>query len=153
MKWLGVVLLLCVAAVALAEGDVVVLTDENFESYIAKPVIMIKFFAPWCGHCKTFAPEYEKAAKMVKEQNKDYILAELDATVHTKAAGKYGIQGFPTIKLIVNGAVMDYSGERKAEPVIAYIDKKILPPTTELADAAAVKEKQTAKGRRVSYAD
>jgi len=83
---------------------------------------MIKFFAPWCGHCKQFAPEYAKAAKMAKE--KGYIFAEVDATQHRKSAEKYKIKGFPTVKLILNGEEIDYEGDRKAEPILEWIEKK-----------------------------
>lgn len=49
-------------------GDVIQLTDANFKETLEKnPVVLIKFFAPWCGHCKKFAPEYERLATMVKE--------------------------------------------------------------------------------------
>ncbi len=140
--------LVLLVAFALA-GDVVVLTDESYDETLKKsPVVMVKFFAPWCGHCKSFAPEYEKAATMLKEQKKDYVLAELDATVHKKAAEKNGIQGFPTIKLFLNGKAIDYNGDRTAEAVISFIDKRTSPPSTELKNAAAVKEKKESKGLR-----
>lgn len=39
---------------------------------------MVKFYAPWCGHCKTMIPEYEKLAQLVKDNG--IIIGELDAT-------------------------------------------------------------------------
>jgi len=50
---------------------------------------MIKFYAPWCGHCKTLAPEYEKAAKNLEYDN--VIFADVDATVETEIATEYDI--------------------------------------------------------------
>ncbi len=145
---IGVALALLVALVA-AEADVMTMTDENFEPTLKKsPVLMVKFYAPWCGHCKAFAPEYEKAAKLLKEQGKPYVLGELDATVHKNSSEKYGVQGYPTVKLFINGNPIDYEGDRTAEAVIAFIDKKTSPPSTELKNAAAVKEKKDAKGLR-----
>lgn len=136
----------------MADGDVVTLTDENYEAQIkANPIIMVKFYAPWCGHCKAFAPEYEKAAKMIKEQKKTYVLADLDATVHKASAEKNKVQGFPTIKLFLNGIPMDYDADRKAEAVIAFIDKKTSPPSTELKTAAELKAKKEEKGLRSIY--
>ena len=137
-------------ALSWAEGDVVELTDDNFDDTIKKsPIIMVKFYAPWCGHCKSFAPEYEKAAKQIKQDGKPYVLANLDATAHKKAAEKHGVTGFPTVKLFINGNPIDYNADRTAEAVITFIDKKTSPPSTELKEAKAVKEKKEGKGLRV----
>ena len=150
MKWL--ILAIAFAAMAWAEGDVFVLTDENYEETLKKnPVVMVKFYAPWCGHCKSFAPEYEKAAKQVKEEGKPYILADLDATVHKNAAEKEGIQGFPTIKLFINGKPLEYSGDRTAEAVLNFIDKKTSPPSTELKTVDEIKAKKDGKGLRCIF--
>lgn len=153
MKWIILALALAsLMAISLAEGDVFILTDDNYDETLKNsPVVMVKFFAPWCGHCKAFAPEYEKAAKMAKEQGKPYVIAELDATVHKKAAEREGIQGFPTVKLYLSGKAIDYNGDRTAEAVIKFIDKKTSPPTTELKTADEVKAKKDAKGLRVWY--
>ena len=131
-------------------GNVVELTDSNFDVSIkSSNVIMVKFFAPWCGHCKTLAPEYERAAEMIKSQGKSYVLAELDATVHTKAAQRHHVQGYPTVLLFLNGQPMKYEGERKAESIVQFIDRKTRPPSTQLSTAAEIKNVQESKGLRV----
>ncbi len=148
MKW--IILVICLAALALADGDVVVLTDNTFDQVIKENhAVMVKFFAPWCGHCKALAPEYEKAAKIAKEKGKKYVLAELDATVQTKVAARFAIHGYPTLKLFIDGTPINYEGERKTDPILAYIEKKILPPSVELKTVADIKANVDAKGRRV----
>jgi protein disulfide-isomerase A1 len=127
-----------------------VLTDANYEETIKNnPVVMLEFYAPWCGHCKALAPEYETLAKNVKSANKKYIIAKIDTTTNTKAGEKFAIRGFPTLKLFIDGTPIDFDGERKADPIMAFIDKKVLPPSNELKTATEVKAKYEDKGRRV----
>ncbi len=74
---------------------------------------MVKFFAPWCGHCKTMAPEYEKLADLAKEN--DVIIGEVDATISTQVAQAHKVQGYPTIKFFIDGVSIDYSGPRTTD--------------------------------------
>ncbi|MBR7784520.1 thioredoxin domain-containing protein, partial [Undibacterium luofuense] len=79
----GVALLLASALLASA-SDVLELTDENFESRVSDTgsagLMLVEFFAPWCGHCKRLAPEYEAAATRLKGI---VPLAKVDCTANT----------------------------------------------------------------------
>jgi len=70
--------------------DVIELTDSNFEElvYGSDDMWLVEFFAPWCGHCKTLAPQWAAAATELKGKVK---LGALDATVHTVMASRFQV--------------------------------------------------------------
>ncbi|KAK7940144.1 hypothetical protein WMY93_003470 [Mugilogobius chulae] len=102
--------------------DVVELTDDNFDKLVlgSDDVWMVEFFAPWCGHCKNLEPEWAAAASSVKDQTKGKVkLGAVDATVHQGLASRYGIRGFPTIKIFRKGEQPeDYQGGRSRDDII-----------------------------------
>ncbi|KAG2467964.1 PDIA6 isomerase, partial [Polypterus senegalus] len=106
-----------------SKKDVVELTDDNFDKNVldGDDIWMVEFFAPWCGHCKNLEPEWAAAASDVKEQTKGKVkLAAVDATVHQELASRYGIRGFPTIKIFRKGEEPeDYNGGRTRSDIVA----------------------------------
>ncbi len=61
------------------EEDVLILTDSTFDKATTEfKNILVLFYAPWCGHCKKFHPEFAKAATTLKKEN--LYLAKVDAT-------------------------------------------------------------------------
>ena len=64
------------------EDDVIVLDSTNFKQIIESHfTLMVEFYAPWCTHCKTLAPEYSQAARILKYSDPPYFMAKVDATV------------------------------------------------------------------------
>ena len=104
---------------------VVLLDGTNFEKEVvqSKDIWLVLFYAPWCGHCKAFSPEYEKAAKALKGIFK---IGAIDADKERSIGGKYNIQGFPTVKFfgIHKDKPVDYDKARTADAVINFMFEK-----------------------------
>uniref|UniRef100_A0A672NZK1 Protein disulfide-isomerase A6 n=1 Tax=Sinocyclocheilus grahami TaxID=75366 RepID=A0A672NZK1_SINGR len=129
--------------------DVVELTDDNFDRTVLDSdyVWMVEFFAPWCGHCKNLEPEWTAAATEVKEQTKGKVkLGAVDATVHQGLASRYGIRGFPTIKVFRKGEEPeDYQGGRTRSDIVAramglYSDNSPPPELQEILNEDVLKK-------------
>jgi protein disulfide-isomerase-like protein len=108
-----------------APTAVTVLTDSTFDAVVSNPTkhVLVEFYAPWCGHCKKLAPDYEKLAKIFHSEP-DIIIANLDATEHPQAASKYGVSGYPTIKWFPKDSKdgVDYNSGRSLEDFVKFIN-------------------------------
>jgi len=104
-----------------------VLTRDTFAHFVMpKSLVLVEFYAPWCGHCKTLEPEYAKAAKELKADG--IPIAKVDATKETELAKEYFVQGFPTLILFRNGVkTEDYSGPRTSAEIVSYMRKQADP--------------------------
>ncbi|OCT81232.1 hypothetical protein XELAEV_18028048mg [Xenopus laevis] len=106
-----------------SKKDVIELTDDTFDKNVlnSDDVWLVEFFAPWCGHCKSLEPEWAAAATEVKEKTNGKVkLAAVDATVSQVLASRYGIRGFPTIKIFQKGEEpVDYDGGRNRADIVA----------------------------------
>ena len=104
---------------------VILLNGDNFDKEVvqSKDIWLILFFAPWCGHCQAFSPEYEKAAKALKGIFK---IGAVDADQEKTLGARYGIKGFPTVKFfgIHKDKPVDYNSARTAQAVIDFMFEK-----------------------------
>ena len=113
------------------ENNITVLTEANFDKALEKyEHILVMFYAPWCGHCKKFGPELERAAAVLRKEN--LIVAKVDATSEKELAKKYKVRTYPTIKFFKKGQISDYKAARKEQAVINWVRKQSEPPTKTL---------------------
>ncbi len=72
------------------------LTKNNFEQVVTgNPMVLVDFWAPWCGPCKGFAPIYEAAS----EQHQDVVFAKVNTDEEQELAGHFAIRSIPTLML------------------------------------------------------
>jgi len=135
---------------ARAEGDskVVVVSEAAFDSTIDPDTVwLVKFYAPWCGHCKKMSPTWDELAASAA----GFKVAKVDCTTEKGACERFGVRGFPTIKLLAGGKVYDYKGARSVEEftkfaTTTYKDQTGTPvPAAKPAGAAAATEEKKAE--------
>ena len=81
------------------------LTSENFESVVTgNDIVVVDFWAPWCGPCRQFAPTYEKAS----EKHEGVVFAKVNTEDQPQLAGEFGIRAIPTL-MVFREKVILYS--------------------------------------------
>ncbi|PPJ58388.1 hypothetical protein CBER1_08076 [Cercospora berteroae] len=111
-----------------AASQVEYLTDSSFEDKIGKDQeAIVAFTAPWCGHCKTLAPTWEKvAADFASEENVLVGKVDCEAPNAKAIAEKYGVKSYPTILYFPKGSTesQPYSGGRSEEDLVSFLNEK-----------------------------
>ncbi|MCP3672342.1 MAG: thioredoxin [Gammaproteobacteria bacterium] len=113
---------------------VVELTDQNFEDTVTNnDFVVVDYWAPWCGPCRSFAPTYEK----VSEDHEDIVFAKVNTEEEQEIAGHFQIRSIPTLmifreKVIIfsQAGALPESGlreliERASELDMAEVHKQI----------------------------
>jgi len=110
-----------------ADSAVVDLTPENFDQVVdGSKHVFVEFFAPWCGHCKHLAPEYEIVGEAFAKE-KSVVIAKVDADQHKTLGSRFDVHGFPTLKFFPQGkkdSPVAYEGGRTADDLISWINDK-----------------------------
>lgn len=108
------------------QNNVVELTDANFDGVLASQKLMlVDFWAPWCGPCRWVSPILEEIAK---ENAGKLVLGKMNVDENPRTSYRFGIQGIPTILISRNGTVIDrIVGAVPKETLMAKISPHMAP--------------------------
>lgn len=106
------------------DAGVTVIVGTEFEKIVMDPTkdVLVKYYAPWCGHCKKLAPIWDELGELYKD-NKDLVIAKFDAT--TNEAEGVNVRGYPTLIWYPkdNKAGTTYEGDRDLEGLKKYLEE------------------------------
>jgi len=108
-------------------GPVKVVVGKNFAEIVLDSTkdVLLEFYAPWCGHCKSLVPTYDELGQKFADRS-SIVIAKVDATANDIDHPKVNVRGFPTILFFPANAKdtpLTYEGERDLDSFVAYIEK------------------------------
>ncbi|MGB8295197.1 MAG: thioredoxin [Polyangia bacterium] len=78
------------------------LNESNFKETVANGIVLVDFWAPWCGPCRVFGPVFEK----VSEAHPDVVFGKVDTEDESRLASSFGIQAIPTLMAFRDGILL-----------------------------------------------
>lgn len=119
--------------------EVSILTTDTFDKWIGSHEnALVKFFAPWCGHCKTLTPEFHAASVTLKTDN--IHLGTVNCVENEELCSRHGVQGYPTLKVFRQGKSSAYEGPRLFDGIVKYMRAQTKPLLSKLISSVELKE-------------
>ncbi|MCR2821948.1 thioredoxin [Lederbergia panacisoli] len=98
-------------------------TDESFSAETSEGVVLVDFWAPWCGPCKMIAPVLEELDVELGEKAK---IVKVDVDDNQETASKFGIMSIPTLVVLKNGELVDKTvGFQPKEALAELVNKHL----------------------------
>jgi len=104
------------------EEDVLELDDSTFFNAVEEYKTIAAFiYAPWCGHCKSFHPIFDKAASYLAAKDIPVQMIRVDGSANREVAWRYNVSSYPFVAVIENGTPYTFRGKRSANGVVNYL--------------------------------
>lgn len=113
------------------DQGILVLNPSTFgKAYKKFPNLVVEYYAPWCGICKNFAPQYVQLVKVLKREVIGIELAKVDCEEHKQFCRDQGIDNYPTLIYYDNGVERKFEERATFDNFIAWINKLVNPIET-----------------------
>jgi protein disulfide-isomerase A6 len=144
MKTFALFLALCLGV---ASAQVTVLSGDNFDATVLKSGknAIVKFYAPWCGHCKALAPAWNELGDSYAGSS-SVVIGDVDCTVEEDLCSRFEVRGYPTLKYFnteTGEAGEDYQSGRDLDSLKEFISEN-LEIKCSLEDQETCTDKETA---------
>ena len=98
-------------------------TDQNFSEKTSEGLVLVDFWAPWCGPCKMIAPVLDEIDSEMGDKVK---IVKLNVDENQETAGKYGVMSIPTLLLMKDGNIVDQViGFQPKDALVNVINKHV----------------------------
>jgi protein disulfide-isomerase A6 len=109
-------------------AEAVISVDErDFDSVVldSSKDVLVEFYAPWCGHCKRLAPDYEKVAQAFAHES-GVAIVKIDCDAHKGKCSQFDVSGYPTLKWFPkdNKKGLPYEAGRSVKDFVEYVNKE-----------------------------
>uniref|UniRef100_A0A8C7ZVE7 protein disulfide-isomerase n=1 Tax=Oryzias sinensis TaxID=183150 RepID=A0A8C7ZVE7_9TELE len=86
-------------------------------------IIVLQFYAPWCGYCKKLEPIWDEVGAELRSSGSPVRVGKMDATAYSGMASEFGVRGYPTIKLLKADLAYNYKGPRTKDDIVEFANR------------------------------
>merc|ERR1719341_1083751 len=141
---IGLFLLLAWPGLPVAESSKVLEVSDKFLPLRHDGLWLMKFYAPWCGHCKKLEPVWKHVAQSLIDT--PIRVGRVDCTRFTAVATEFAVRGFPTIMFLKGEETFTYEGDRTREDIVGFARRLMGPAVSRIHNPAELAEARQTSG-------